>query len=68
MLTNFFLGVIIDTFANLTDELKSKTKDKEHICFICGTNSEKLDKVSERGGYHSHIKVKTQKILIFLTI
>lgn len=51
------LGVIIDTFANLTDELKSKRKDKEHICFICGENSEKLDKVAERGGFYSHIKV-----------
>lgn len=57
-----FSGVIIDTFANLTDELKCKTKDKEHICFICGENSEKLDKMSEKGGFHSHIKVKIDKV------
>ena len=52
-----FIGVIIDTFANLTEALKTMTKDKNGICFICGFPSEMLDKNSERGGYYSHIKV-----------
>lgn len=35
VLGNVFLGIIVDTFAELRDENTMKENDKSNICFIC---------------------------------
>jgi inositol 1,4,5-triphosphate receptor type 3 len=35
ILGNIFLGIIVDTFADLRDKNEAKIEDMENICFIC---------------------------------
>jgi len=52
------IGVIIDTFTLLTEELQAREEDKTQFCFICGLSRDVLDKNFEnRNGFASHIKV-----------
>lgn len=48
-------GIIIDTFGSLKDKMLEKKSFLTEYCFICGIETEKLDKSSEYGCY-SHIK------------
>ena len=48
-------GIIIDTFGALKDDMLEKKSFLEDYCFICGIDSEKLDKYTQYGKY-SHIK------------
>lgn len=48
-------GIIIDTFGSLKDEMMEKKSNLEDFCFICGIESEKLDK-SLDSGHYSHVK------------
>jgi len=48
-------GIIIDTFGALKDDMLEKKSFLEDYCFICGIDSEKLDKATQYGKY-SHIK------------
>lgn len=54
---NILLGIIIDTFGSLREELKNYNYDRDNICFICGFDRETLEKISnKRNGFRKHIK------------
>ena len=55
IMLNILLGIIIDTFGTLRQELKEYNWDRDNICFICGFNQETLEKISNRG-FVKHIK------------
>ncbi|CAD8158586.1 unnamed protein product [Paramecium pentaurelia] len=55
LIINMVAGIIIDTFGALKDEMLEKQSNLEDYCFICGIQSEKLDK-STQYGHYSHIK------------
>ena len=59
IMLNCILGIIIDNFGILREELKAYIYDKENFCFICGTSNEMLEKSSDVAhlGFVHHIKV-----------
>jgi len=59
IMLNCILGIIIDNFGILRDQLKSYILDKENLCFICGLSKEYLEKNSDvaHQGFLHHIKV-----------
>jgi hypothetical protein len=58
-----FVGIIIDTFKSLKEEMENRKTDEEMICFICGYDRETIDKTS---GFLRHIKVFLQKKLFVI--
>ena len=40
----FKIGIIIDTFKSLREDLKKYLNDLESFCFICGYDSETIEK------------------------
>lgn len=58
IMINIVSGIIIDTFGNLREELMEYEEDLATNCFICGHNSEHIEKNSENSkGFKNHIKV-----------
>jgi len=57
IMINIVSGIIIDTFGNLREELMEYEEDLSSYCFICGHNSEHIEKNSENAkGFKHHIK------------
>ena len=58
ILLNIVLGIIIDTFGALREELANYTEDLSSLCFICGTDKEIIEKESTNQiSFNYHIKV-----------
>ena len=56
-----FSGIIIDTFGTLRDSLDVYNKDLKSLCYICGHDSETIEKNSEGSkGFKYHIKVNNK--------
>jgi hypothetical protein len=53
VLSNIFLGIIVDTFAEIRDEKEAYTKDVETKCFICQLTKEEA--IFERTNFDEHI-------------
>ncbi len=51
---NILGGIIIDTFANLSEEQIEKDHDIHEKCFICGGEKSELEKMSIN--FENHIK------------
>lgn len=49
-----FLGLIIDAFGELRDQLESVKEDMESNCFICGIGKDYFDKVPH--GFDTHVQ------------
>jgi hypothetical protein len=43
---NILLGIIIDTFGSLREDLANYTEDLTKYCFICGYDKETIEKES----------------------
>lgn len=56
VLLNIIFGIIIDTFGELRDKKTERLLDTAGICFICGIDSQTLDRASkEPEGFKLHI-------------
>jgi len=54
ILLNIIFGIIIDTFAELSEEQRKMEHDKHEKCFICGESKANLEKKSI--DFHKHIQ------------
>lgn len=52
---NIMFGIIIDTFGQMRDEKREKEADMHGMCFICGLESDTLEKISP-SGFTTHVK------------
>eukprot|EP00796_Vickermania_ingenoplastis_P009853 gene9853-6925_t len=52
---NIMFGIIIDTFGQMRDEKREKEADMHGMCFICGLESDTLEKISP-SGFNTHVK------------
>lgn len=48
------IGLIIDAFGELRDQLESVKEDMESNCFICGIGKDYFDKVPH--GFDTHVQ------------
>lgn len=55
ILLNIIFGIIIDTFAELSEEQHEIDHDKHEKCFICGDRKENLEKKSI--GFSKHVEI-----------
>ena len=63
ILMNIVLGIIIDTFGSLREELDDYEKDLSNYCFICGFDKETIEKEStNQRGFRYHIKVNNNDL------
>ena len=63
------IGVIIDTFTSLTEELQTRENDKTQFCYICGLSRDEVEKTMDsRNGFVSHIKVLKYKTLKLINV
>lgn len=53
IIITFFLGLIIDAFGELRDQLQSVSDDMESNCFICGIGKDYFDSVPH--GFDTHV-------------
>lgn len=49
-----YLGLIIDAFGDLRDQLEQVKEDLESKCFICGIGKEYFDKIPH--GFEQHVE------------
>jgi len=54
LLANIFLGLVVDTFADLRDKNQLREYDRKYRCFICQLNSD--DCIKKKINFKSHIK------------
>lgn len=54
VLGNIFLGIIVDTFADLRDKNEAKEVDMKNKCFICQISRD--DSLNKNIDYEEHIK------------
>lgn len=52
---NIMFGIIIDTFGQMRDEKREKEADMHGLCFICGLESDVLEKIAPNG-FHTHVR------------
>jgi hypothetical protein len=53
-LGNIFLGIIVDTFADLRDKNQQKLEDMQHKCFICQMSRD--DSLKKKIDFDRHVK------------
>lgn len=59
IMLNLFLGIIVDTFADLRDKNTSITYDKQNVCFICQMDRDSA--VNENIDFDKHVEIDHNK-------
>ena len=59
LIGGIFLGIIIDSFAQLREKKAKVIEDKNTVCFICGETKNDIDqKGSVRQDFRHHVRYK----------
>jgi hypothetical protein len=67
VLGNMFLGIVVDTFADLRDKENAIENDKKNVCFICQLTRD--DSINKNIDFEKHTKTshKVWNYVYFLT-
>jgi hypothetical protein len=50
------IGITIDTFVELRNDLEIRTKDTNELCFVCGIEKNTFNRTLDRDAFRVHIK------------